>query len=683
MEESEYQYLDVGDENVEKGEDQEVFQLAELAQNGLCIDETDQAKQEGMWMPVQHVVCPLSRRVFCDPYMTPSGNCYEREEIEEVIAKTGTSPLTKQRLRVRDLIPNKVLKRIVSQCFVTKKRCRTDVGLSPLSPADSDDVPLTPPPSKRRHLYQTWSEAKDPDPHGALGVLPTTTRTVHILHASPLVCREVVTEEPLVHIDRACPALNLRAELECLHTVSTLRFHAYVGNIRSLRDILTSHGNSKIIQISAHCLGKAFLFENPDGSAHKVEMDTFAAAGPWETVSLLMILSCYSATHLDRLRDIWRSDGSSQPEYVVCCSTAVSDAAARMYSSEFYHALGAAKEVSHCHRLAQQALRSSNVPGLRNEADCFELNYTGPDVRRATGNLESLPKCFTALPFGQQQAPNEDYLGHNRFLFQIGNVFQRRRLLALSACRGMGKTALLKAFVQYFSSLHGRSFAAGAFLIDISRLNAVHSHKGLPPSRVLEKALFTKMRKRIAEPADQNTRRMHNLRCLMRIMDQRGPWLVAVDGFSDRYFDKEQLQNMNSVLTDLLRTSRKVRVILATNKVPPSSWATQYAEAGVKLVDMKLMPLEAKDAARLFLRRSRRPLRVGDFLKQGEESSDDPCKILPEGIVGDQQGALDRLVNSTILHLTGGVPGEIVAAAAEVTDDLPTLAAHPLLLVQK
>lgn len=637
-------------------QDQASSQVAALTPEGQLLhgdDRTDTlAKQEGAWVPTRVFECPLTGRLFSDPYMTPSGNNYEREAIEQEILETGRSPETKQQLQMSDIVPNKGLKRVVSEL----------------------QHPKTPP--KKNRLMRGFSSPKErmESTHAKYPDLDRDFPIVHFLHASPLV---------IGPLNRSLQSLNLREELQCLQSVNYVR--CQVATVKSLQEALVARNHPKIVHVSAHATGEALLLENADGSARSVGMDEFAAVGPWKTVSLLLFLACYSDKLVERLKALWMADGG--PEYVVCCNGDVQDAAARLYSSAFYNALAAAHEIPTCHSLAQQAVRSRK-PVLRLQADRFILLPFAPTANRDCMNHHASLKLFqddvSELLRIPKESSIENYRGHNGMMFQIGWHFQQRRTIALWAEQGMGKTALCKAVTRHFSALPGRLFAASAFYVDIADAYAAYSHDTVSVSgvMVLKNLLVAEIRKHIGNAPAKNRECVDvDLRCLIEAMDRLNkPWLVAVDGFSRSNFAEFELSNMINFLAGLQNISCSLYLMFTTDSRPSETWVDQYSKiCGVKLCDMKVRPLEEVDAAMLFLLRSRRSLCLLDFPGRGQASSVNLRESLPTGIRGDNQGALDLLMNSPIMAKLGGVPGRIVAAAAQVTEDLSTLEAHPLL----
>lgn len=57
--------------------------------------------------------CPLSFEVMVDPVVDPEGNSYERSHIEAWLAKSETSPITRSKLTVAQLAPNRALREAI------------------------------------------------------------------------------------------------------------------------------------------------------------------------------------------------------------------------------------------------------------------------------------------------------------------------------------------------------------------------------------------------------------------------------------------------------------------------------------------------------------------------------------------------------------------------------------------
>lgn len=61
------------------------------------------------------LTCPITHELMVEPVSDPEGNTYERAAIEEWISKNGTSPLTRNPLRVEDLCPNRAVVHLLEE----------------------------------------------------------------------------------------------------------------------------------------------------------------------------------------------------------------------------------------------------------------------------------------------------------------------------------------------------------------------------------------------------------------------------------------------------------------------------------------------------------------------------------------------------------------------------------------
>ena len=59
--------------------------------------------------------CPISHEVMKNPVLAKDGQTYEKEVIQEWIARKSTSPFTREVLNVNDLTPNLALKSEVEE----------------------------------------------------------------------------------------------------------------------------------------------------------------------------------------------------------------------------------------------------------------------------------------------------------------------------------------------------------------------------------------------------------------------------------------------------------------------------------------------------------------------------------------------------------------------------------------
>lgn len=63
---------------------------------------------EAQEIPTEYL-CSITQDIMLDPVLAADGHTYEREEIEKWLAKNGTSPMTRQTLKIEELRPNRAL----------------------------------------------------------------------------------------------------------------------------------------------------------------------------------------------------------------------------------------------------------------------------------------------------------------------------------------------------------------------------------------------------------------------------------------------------------------------------------------------------------------------------------------------------------------------------------------------
>lgn len=89
-------------------------------------------------------VCPITQDVMVDPVSDRDGNSYERAAIEQWIASTGVSPLTRQPMSVADLVPNRAL----CDAIAEYRRNESAAVANATEPALSVPPSSAPPPSR-------------------------------------------------------------------------------------------------------------------------------------------------------------------------------------------------------------------------------------------------------------------------------------------------------------------------------------------------------------------------------------------------------------------------------------------------------------------------------------------------------------------------------------------------------
>jgi hypothetical protein len=72
-----------------------------------------------------HSVCPITLKRFRKPVVGPDGYTYERSAIVKWVERNGTSPMTRQPMRVDQLVPNHSLIALLAELKVSDRSERT------------------------------------------------------------------------------------------------------------------------------------------------------------------------------------------------------------------------------------------------------------------------------------------------------------------------------------------------------------------------------------------------------------------------------------------------------------------------------------------------------------------------------------------------------------------------------
>jgi len=92
--------------------------------------------------------CPITGDIMEEPYIDKEGNTYEKNAIYEWLRRDKTSPITRSRLRMTDLTPNRILKEIID----TEKR--KEESLSTTSTSKKNQRKLPPPEGSAARLRE-------------------------------------------------------------------------------------------------------------------------------------------------------------------------------------------------------------------------------------------------------------------------------------------------------------------------------------------------------------------------------------------------------------------------------------------------------------------------------------------------------------------------------------------------
>lgn len=74
---------------------------------------TEAAIEYGVTIPSEFI-CPITLEVMISPIMSIYGHNYEKDAILKWVGYNGRCPLTRQEIRLRDLIPNRILEKKIA-----------------------------------------------------------------------------------------------------------------------------------------------------------------------------------------------------------------------------------------------------------------------------------------------------------------------------------------------------------------------------------------------------------------------------------------------------------------------------------------------------------------------------------------------------------------------------------------
>jgi hypothetical protein len=78
------------------------------------------------------LTCPITLELFVDPVLADDGHTYERSAIVEWIKyHNGTSPMTRQRIKIKELKTNRIIKQLADQYLTSSvSQVRVVTGLA-------------------------------------------------------------------------------------------------------------------------------------------------------------------------------------------------------------------------------------------------------------------------------------------------------------------------------------------------------------------------------------------------------------------------------------------------------------------------------------------------------------------------------------------------------------------------
>lgn len=521
---------------------------------------------------------------------------------------------------------------------------------------------------------------RDPVKSGEMGPVPPKAAGLHLeyLYASPL--------------DVA--PLDIRAEIEALATMPGVEcLSVRTATTETLAEVWRTERSSlapRVLVLSAHCAVEksqpSLLLEDAVGHAQVVgirDMDELLAlndlngpdlaAGdrpstPADNFDVVVVDACHSESLAQR----FVASGAS---CAVACSGEVFDAAAREFLRIFLRSLAAALPKSAypvtalaraSFAAAQRAVRLSPQPGLRSEAEHFRFFPTklapGPDVQLPRLAL-TLPR-FTGLDAHDVPPPVEDFVGRGSTMAAVANAFLgHRRVVWLHGKAGIGKSAFISEFCRFYSLPGDRLFSPSALRLCRNRELPSEAEAAAGGCAALTCGAV-RVRLSGLDPMAAVAKLRETLvgnRCLF----------LALDGVEKSFGSSNPAAaDLWAFLEESLVESPGLRVLLA-------SQCPRYdAPLSGKVVAVELPPLGREDACLLLARRCHRPLYPRDLDGPSVRGT---TGELPLALAGRRREFLQRLAGHPLMLKMGDTPAEVIAAAAQITPQLPSLFQHPLL----
>ncbi|CAJ1406623.1 unnamed protein product [Effrenium voratum] len=345
---------------------------------------------------------------------------------------------------------------------------------------------------------------------------------------------------------RPLPQLDVEAEMTELQR-SGCRTLCGAFTSAAMRGLIAAK-DCEVLHLALHCSsGQAhhLYLEDPQGKAHVMSAKEFQAllteGQSTQCIKLVVLNACHSMT-------LGKYFVAAGVQHVVCVwdHREVRDDSCRSFARHFFSALQNGRSVQEAFKCGVASLKHAAEQSAQRDADAFVLLPEGGDHSAvlALGRTERTPRPLCQLP-----AVVEDFIGREVDVWRLLDLLTRRRLVAVTGEKGIGKSTLMAAAGR-FAQLRKGSFRE-VFWLDRS-----------------------------------------SFQDLLRLLRPDLSVLVLIDGSAPA--SSEQLQQ-------LLQFNPCVRVVTAT---------TSHGQFGsdVKPTTMSLGPVEPLAQARLFLLRAARPL---------------------------------------------------------------------------
>jgi len=481
---------------------------------------------------------------------------------------------------------------------------------------------------------------------------------LHVLYASPL--------------DQRIPQINIQGELDMLEeSLQKAKCHMSIkvgtATTKTFAQLLTRARSTGgiILHLSVHVVtaenGVGLVFENGFGGAHILYRpqleELLGCSQQLDGLSFVFINGCSSESIAELLVE-------AGCHLVIATRGKVYDAAATVFTQQFYYALGSHVSVRSAFESAQQVLRVDPDPKVKASADMFVLfgqRAARSQMLPRPANVGSGTDGQVSLPIESHGLGNadgnclpprvEDYVDRSSVLSEILRNFdssggQRpRRACVLSGPEGIGKT-VAAIELAHFASSPGRLFSRNVLYVPIDGTPDIAN-----VVQGISQSLATR-RPTVLSSASRNQKdilqALHHLDCT------RGRHLLLLD---DRCGAVGASSEVRSLLSNMLEAAKNLSLVVCSRE-------QMYESLGpCKCVNVPMAALTAVQSAQLFLKRMHRPLRPCDF----EQSASAQIAL------ARSEEILTRLAQHPLLVQLAGNPGQVDAICQRVTPQLRSL----------
>jgi len=496
---------------------------------------------------------------------------------------------------------------------------------------------------------------------------PSSSRQVSFLYASPLMILSKAGVPVLVE------ALRIDDEYELLRGALASGgppdLKVDLATPQRLVELVLSNSPGLCLHVSCHGSEDCLYLENQIGCMAPLPV---ALARQWLCKTPIciapevVVLLCCSSENFGRVLL------EAGVQHVVCTRGKLADRVAREFSQAFWSGMANAEtSVEEAFDRAIVLLRAHDS-GAAHEAgllvlippSSLESAHSAPSVLkgRSSKKISRGDSILQMLELPHLSTSMEDFLGREFLLCNLLNCFvdgrKPRRVVCVHGAPGIGKTSFV-SFLARFVHARGRLFSHGV-LYDPSWSSRSESMLWLwleAAWRMMGQDAWE--REAAGLQPNSPVRDLLQGLCADLQSDQSQRRLLIVDDA-----DRKDESILDAALGELLGSTSLCIIITAR-----SPWRKDIH--GFKVLNLHLEKLDGLSAAKLFLRRVRRPLRRADF--EMFESSGDTICALGSATSEDWQSHVHAFLQHPLHQTLDGHPGRIRKTAEKVTDDLPSL----------